>query len=161
MCLIDQSSVGLNFHRPRGRLRGGEFGGKLDNSTIHPSGRSESIGFRPILIKGVNMEVGKASASSHNPPNPKSRMEPMVKALGFVVTVSLLSMPLCANAQGVSQQSNRGGSVGSTSPGAASTSSNSIPSAGAPRTSAGQSRSEGALGLTPQHQKELGISKQQ
>ena len=83
----------------------------------------------------------------------------MVKALGFVITVSLLSIPLCANAQGTSQQNSRGGYVGSTSPGAASTSSNST--AGAPRTSAGAGRSEGAFGLTPQHQKELGISKQQ
>jgi hypothetical protein len=86
----------------------------------------------------------------------------MVKALGFIIAVSLLGMPPCAHAQGTSQQNSRGGYVGSSGPGAAPTTSNSNPSVVAPRNSvgAGQSR-EGALGLTPQHQKELGISKQQ
>jgi hypothetical protein len=86
----------------------------------------------------------------------------MVKALGFIVAVSLLGVSPCAHAQGTSQQNSRGGFGGSSAPGAAPAASNSTPAVAAPRNSmgAGQSR-EGALGLTPQHQKELGISKQQ
>jgi hypothetical protein len=86
----------------------------------------------------------------------------MVKVLGFIVTVSLLGMSPCAHAQGTSQQNYRGGYVGSGSPSAAPTTSNSNPSVVAPRNSMGSGQNrEGALGLTPLHQKELGISKQQ
>jgi hypothetical protein len=85
----------------------------------------------------------------------------MVKTPGIIVIVFLLGMSPCALAQGISQQNYRGGYVGSNSPGAATTSNNN-PTVVAPRNAmgAGQSR-EGALGLTAQHQKELGISKQQ
>jgi hypothetical protein len=86
----------------------------------------------------------------------------MVKALEFIIVVSLLGMSPCAHAQGTSQQNSRGGYVGSSAPGAAAATSNSNPSVIAPRNSMGASQSrEGTLGLTPQHQKELGISKQQ
>jgi hypothetical protein len=88
----------------------------------------------------------------------------MVKALGFIVTVSLLGMPLCGHAQGTSQQSGtRGGYAGSSSPAAAPTNSNNSPSVAPSRNSAGtsQNRTEGAYGLTPQLQKELGITRQQ
>jgi hypothetical protein len=90
-------------------------------------------------------------------------MEPMVKALGFIVTVSLLGVPLCVHAQGTSQQNYRGGYGGSGSPGTASISPNNNPAVVAPRNSlgTGQGRIEDAFGLTPQHQKELGISKPQ
>jgi hypothetical protein len=88
----------------------------------------------------------------------------MIKTLGFLIAISLLSMPLRALAQGASQQNGvRSGYVGTSSPGATSQSSTASPSVSPSRNSigTGQSRSEGAYGLTPQLQKELGISRQQ
>ena len=84
---------------------------------------------------------------------------------GFLMIVLLLCIPPCALAQGTSQQNGiRGGYVGTSSPGATSQSPINAPSSGSPSrnsTGTGQPRSEGAYGLTPQHQKELGISRQQ
>ena len=89
----------------------------------------------------------------------------MVKPLGLIVAVSLLGIPLCAQAQGTSQQNGtRGGYVGTNPAGANSTNSNNGSSAAAPSRNSGgtgKNRTEGAYGLTPQHQKELGISRQQ
>lgn len=88
----------------------------------------------------------------------------MINTLGFLTTISLLCMPLYAYAQGVSQQNGiRSGYVGTSSPGTTSTSSANSPSGSPARNSPGtvQPRSEGAYGLTPQLQKELGISRQQ
>jgi hypothetical protein len=88
----------------------------------------------------------------------------MIKAL-FLITISLLCMPPCARAQGTSPQNGvRNGYVGTSSPGATSPSSTNGASSGSPSrnsTGTGQARSEGAYGLTPQLQKELGISRQQ
>jgi hypothetical protein len=87
--------------------------------------------------------------------------------VGFLIAVFLLCTPLCALAQGTSQQNgNRSGYVGTSSPGATSTNSTNStnsPSGSPSRNSVGtsQSRSEGAYGLTPQLQKELGINRQQ
>jgi hypothetical protein len=78
-----------------------------------------------------------------------------------LIAVFLLCTPLYALAQGTSlQNGNRSGYVGTSSPGATSTNS---PSGSPSRNSTGtsQSRSEGAYGLTPQLQKELGINRQQ
>jgi hypothetical protein len=89
----------------------------------------------------------------------------MIKTrLGFLIPVFLLCTPLCALAQGTSQQNGiRSGQVGTSSPGAASpspaNSSSSTPSRNSVGT--GQSRSQGAFGLTPQLQRELGINRQQ
>jgi len=84
---------------------------------------------------------------------------------GFLTIVLLLCTPPCALAQGTSQQSGvRGGYVGPSSPGATSqppTNTPALGSASRNSTGTGQGRSEGAYGLTPQHQKELGISRQQ
>jgi hypothetical protein len=77
----------------------------------------------------------------------------------------LLSASPCALAQGTSQQNNiRGGYVGPSSPSATSQSPANTPSLGSPSrnsTGTGQGRTEGAYGLTPQLQKELGIGRQQ
>jgi hypothetical protein len=81
-----------------------------------------------------------------------------------LIAVFLLCTPLCALAQGTSQQNgNRSGYVGTSSPGATSTNSTNSPSGSPSRNSmaTSQSRSEGAYGLTPQLQKELGINRQQ
>jgi hypothetical protein len=83
--------------------------------------------------------------------------------LGFLIPVFLLYAP-CAMAQGTSQQTGvRSGYGGTGSPVATSPSSTSSPTVSPSRNpvGAGQSRSEGAYGLTPQLQKELGISRQQ
>jgi hypothetical protein len=82
---------------------------------------------------------------------------------GFLIAVFLACVPFCAFAQGTSQQTGVRSGYGSTSsPGAASQGSTNSPSSSNSRNSvgSGQSRSEGALGLTPQLQKELGIKQQ-
>jgi hypothetical protein len=82
---------------------------------------------------------------------------------GFLLAVFLACMPLCAFAQGTSQQTGiRSGYGGTSSPGATSRGSTNSPSGSTSRNSggSGQSRSEGALGLSPQLQKELGIKQQ-
>jgi hypothetical protein len=91
--------------------------------------------------------------------------------LRFLIVAFLLYSPLSALAQGTSQQNGiRSGYVGTGlpgpgSPGATSTlpSPTTSPSGSPSRSSigTGQSRSEGAYGLTPQLQKELGIGRQQ
>jgi hypothetical protein len=94
--------------------------------------------------------------------------------LGILIATSLLCVPLCARAQGTTytQGSIRngygggygGGSIGTTSSppsvnGAAGSAS--IPSVNRNSMGTGQKPAEGALGLTPQLQKELGINRQQ
>jgi len=95
----------------------------------------------------------------------KNQEMAMIKMrLGFLIPVFLLCTPLCAQAQGTAQQNGiRSGQVGTSSPGAASPSPANSPSNPPSRNSAGtgQGRSEGALGLTPQLQRELGIHRQQ
>jgi hypothetical protein len=89
----------------------------------------------------------------------------MVKTrLGLLIPVFVLCTPVCALAQVTSQQNGiRSGYVGASSPGATSPSSINNPQGLPPRNSVGtgQNRSEGAYGLTPQLQKELGIRRQQ
>jgi hypothetical protein len=85
----------------------------------------------------------------------------MVKPLGFIVVVSLLGMPVCAQAQGTSQQNDtRGGQCWHQSGWRRFDEFQYGSSVARSRNSGrtGQNRTEG---LTPQHQKELGINKQQ
>jgi hypothetical protein len=88
----------------------------------------------------------------------------MIKAIPGLLTAVFVCSPLCALAQSTSQQSGiRSGYVGTNSTGATSPSSTTT-SSGSPSRNpvgTGQSRPEGAYGLTPQLQKELGISRQQ
>jgi hypothetical protein len=82
---------------------------------------------------------------------------------GFLIAVVLACAPSCTFAQGTSQQNGVRSGYGSTSsPGTTSQGSTNSPSGTASRnsTGSGQGRSEGALGLTPQLQKELGIKQQ-
>src|ERR1700733_9098682 len=84
--------------------------------------------------------------------------------LGFSLLVFLVCAPLCAVAQGTSQPNGvRSGYAGTNSSRATTQSPTNSPSGSPSRSSAGtsQGRSEGALGLTPQLQKEMGISRQQ
>src|ERR1700744_371442 len=96
---------------------------------------------------------------------PTSGTYPMIKMrLAFLPLLFLVGTPLCALAQGVSQQNGvRSGYVGTNSPGATSQRPINSPSNSPSRSSAGtgQGRTEGALGMTPQLQKETGISRQQ
>jgi hypothetical protein len=118
---------------------------------------------RLLALKKKNSEVGKASAAGHNLPN-QTWIGPMTKTLGILTVVSLLCMPLHTHAQGTSQQNGtRNGYVGTGSPGMTSISTPNSPAGSPSRNAAGtgQSRSEGAYGLTPQLQKELGIGRQQ
>jgi hypothetical protein len=88
----------------------------------------------------------------------------MIKTLGFLTTTSLLCMPLYAHAQAVVQQNGiRSGYAGTSSPDTSSAGTTNSPYGSPARNSPGtsQPRSEGAYGLTPQLQKELGISRQQ
>jgi hypothetical protein len=82
------------------------------------------------------------------------------KRLLFLILASLLGSPLCAQAQGTSQQIYGGHSrpVGAN---IFTSSRPSIAPASASRNSTGAGRTEGALGLSPQLQKEVGISRQQ
>jgi hypothetical protein len=83
---------------------------------------------------------------------------------GFLIAVILACAPPCAFAQGTSQQTAgvRSGYGKTSSSGATSQGSTNSPSGSTSRSSGagGQGRSEGALGMTPQLQKELGIKQQ-
>jgi hypothetical protein len=86
--------------------------------------------------------------------------------LGFLAAIFILCTPLSAQAQGY-PTGIRTGTNGSTSSGSAtsstqtSTTSASRAPAGNRNMGTGQTQPEGALGMTPQLQKELGISRQQ
>jgi hypothetical protein len=82
---------------------------------------------------------------------------------GFLIAVFLACVPLSAFAQVTSQQNGVRSGYGSTSSsGATSKRSANNPSGSASQNSPSnsQGRSEGALGMTPQLQKELGIKQQ-
>jgi hypothetical protein len=89
----------------------------------------------------------------------------MVKELTVLVAVVLLCTSLGARAQGTYTNGIRGGYGGAaTSPRAGNTpagSTSSTSSGNRNSMGTGGSHSEGALGLTPQLQKELGIKRQQ
>jgi hypothetical protein len=94
----------------------------------------------------------------------------MMKKLGVLLAVAaLLGTSLSAQAQGTYSNGIRSGYAGSVpnstgSPSSTNTSSSGASSYPAPATrnlGTGRDRSEGAMGLTPQLQKELGISRQQ
>ena len=90
--------------------------------------------------------------------------------LRILIVTFLLCVPLCARAQSTYTQGGirngyGGGSIGTaSSPTSANTAAGSAsitPSVNRNSMGTGQKPSEGALGLTPQLQKELGISRQQ
>jgi hypothetical protein len=116
---------------------------------------------RPALgakLRGWQSSPGRSQSAK------PTEDEQMVKRLGFLIAASLICMPLCAQAQGTPPQSGkRGGYAGTSSPGTTSPSSTKNLSGSPSRnsTATGQGRTEGAYGMTPQLQKELGISRQQ
>ena len=92
----------------------------------------------------------------------------MIEARPVLLAVAfLLCTSLCAQAQGTYSNGIRNGysSGAATAPtsttGAPTGSTSNVPSANRNSNGAGQGRSEGALGLTPQLQRELGIGRQQ
>lgn len=93
-----------------------------------------------------------------------------MSGLAALAAIILLGLPALARAQGYNggySNGMRSGATGAGSYGGTSTTTN--PSAGYPSTApsgnrnvgTGQSRPEGALGMTPQLQRELGIGRQQ
>ena len=111
----------------------------------------------------IGVRIDSRSELLQNSRPSATRNLPMIKTpLGFLIPVFLLCTPLCAWAQGTSQQNGiRSGYVGTSTPGATSPSSTNGPSGSPSRNSmgTGQSRSESSYGLTPQLHKELGISR--
>jgi hypothetical protein len=85
----------------------------------------------------------------------------------FLAMTLLLGTSLCAQAQGTYPNGIRNGYGNGTTTAPASTaaaptgSTSTVPSVNRNSMGTGQSRPEGALGLTPQLQKELGIGRQQ
>jgi hypothetical protein len=89
------------------------------------------------------------------------------QGLGFLAAIFLLCAPLCANAQGY-PSGIKSGTNGSTpaapakpsNPGALPNTAPSTGAVGNRNMGTGQGRTEGAMGMTPQLQKELGLNRQ-
>lgn len=90
------------------------------------------------------------------------------QGLGFLAAIFLLCAPLCAHAQGY-PSGIRSGTNGSapaaapakpSNPGALPNTAPSVGSVGNRNMGTGQGRTEGAMGMTPQLQKELGLNRQ-
>ena len=102
----------------------------------------------------LGVDSDRRLLQSGRPSRPGARTSPMMKLL--LISAALLSTPLCALAQGTSQQNN----VRSESGGATRAPVTAAPTPSTAQTSSGSSqiRPNSEYGLAPQHQKQLGIT---